>query len=280
MAIEGEAADVGAAAGIDTSKASIARVYDMFLGGKDNFAVDREVYETIQAVSPHGDDVAQSIRRWLIRVVRHLAGSEVGIDQFLDIGSGLPTVENTHEIAQRHNPDATVVYVDNDATVAAYGRALMEENDLTHFATADLRDPAALLATPHVAKLDFDRPVAMIQCATLHHIDDADDPAAFMRAYVDALPSGSYLAISHWWDPVDELPEGHLMARELEQRWRESSMGSGRYRTREEIGVLFGGLELLEPGLVELNHWWPDGPRMREISLVERLILGGVAYKP
>ncbi|MEV4729230.1 SAM-dependent methyltransferase [Saccharopolyspora sp. NPDC049426] len=280
MGIEGEAAGVGTAAGIDTSKASIARVYDMFLGGKDNFAADREVYETIQAVAPQGDEVAKSIRRWLIRVVRHLAGFEVGIDQFLDIGSGLPTVENTHEVAQRHNADATVVYVDNDATVAAYGRALMEENDHTHFATSDLRDPAALLAAPQVAKLDFARPIVLIQCATLHHIDDEADPAAFMKHYVDALPSGSYLAISHWWDPGDELPEGHRMARELEQRWRESSMGTGRYRTRAEIAELFAGLELVEPGLVELNDWWPDGPRLREPSLVERLILGGLAYKP
>ncbi|TWG08146.1 SAM-dependent methyltransferase [Saccharopolyspora dendranthemae] len=276
MGFEGGAAGVGP----DTSKASIARVYDMFLGGKDNFAVDREVYEAIQAVSPHGDDVAKSIRRWLIRVVRHLAGFEVGIGQFLDIGSGLPTVDNTHEVAQRHNPDATVVYVDNDATVAAYGRALMEENDHTHFATSDLRDPAALLATPQVAKLDFSQPMVLIQCATLHHVDDDADPAAFMRRYADALPSGSYLAISHWWDPREELPEGHRMARELEQRWRESSMATGRYRTREEITELFGGLELVEPGLVELNDWWPDGPGMREPSLVERLILGGVAYKP
>ena len=276
MGFEGEAAGIGP----DTSKASIARVYDMFLGGKDNFAVDREVYAAIQAVSPHGDDVAKSIRRWLIRVVRHLAGFEVGVDQFLDIGSGLPTVDNTHEVAQRHNPDATVVYVDNDATVAAYGRALMEENDRTHFATSDLRDPAALLATPQVAKLDFEQPVVLIQCATLHHVDDDADPAGFMQRYVDALPPGSYLAISHWWDPGDELPDGHRMARELEQRWRESSMATGRYRTREEITELFGGLELVEPGLVELHDWWPDGPRMREPSLVERLILGGVAYKP
>lgn len=276
MGFEGGAAGVGP----DAGKASIARVYDMFLGGKDNFAVDREVYEAIQAVSPHGDDVARSIRRWLIRVVRHLAGFEVGVDQFLDIGSGLPTVDNTHEVAQRHNPDATVVYVDNDATVAAYGRALMEENDHTHFATSDLRDPAALLATPQVAKLDFSQPMVLIQCATLHHVDDDADPAAFMRRYVDALPSGSYLAISHWWDPCEELPEGHRMARELEQRWRESSMATGRYRTREEITELFGGLELVEPGLVELNDWWPDGPQMREPSLVERLILGGIAYKP
>ncbi|MEB3367222.1 SAM-dependent methyltransferase [Saccharopolyspora mangrovi] len=280
MDFEAEAADVGAAAGIDTSKASIARVYDLFLGGKDNFAVDREVYETIQAVAPQGDEVAKSIRRWLNRVVRHLAGFEVGIDQFLDVGSGLPTAENTHEIAQRHNPDSTVVYVDNDATVAAYGRALMEENDRTHFATADLRDPAGLLAAPQVARLDFQRPLVLIQCATLHHIDDEDDPARFMKRYVDALPPGSYVAISHWWDPGEELPEGHRMARELEQRWRESSMGSGRYRTREEITEFFAGLELVEPGLVELNDWWPDGPRIRETSLVERLILGGVARKP
>jgi hypothetical protein len=268
----------GLPAEIDLTRPSAARVYDYFLGGAHNFEIDRQLAEQIAGMTPNLAATMRAGREFLRRAVRTLL--DAGIDQFLDIGSGLPTVENTHEVAQRNNAEATVVYVDNDATVAAYGRALMEENDHTHFATSDLRDPAALLATPQVAKLDFDRPIVLIQCATLHHIDDEADPAGFMKHYVDALPSGSYLAISHWWDPGDELPEGHRMARELEQRWRESSMGTGRYRTRAEIAELFAGLELVEPGLVELNDWWPDGPRLRETSLVERLILGGLAYKP
>ncbi|MGP4014714.1 SAM-dependent methyltransferase [Saccharopolyspora sp. 5N708] len=265
---------------IDLTRASIARVYDKFLGGKDNYEVDREVYEAIMAIAPEGEKVATAIRGWLIRVINYLVGN-AGIDQLLDVGSGLPTAENTHQTAQHRNPGATVVYVDNDPIVAVHGRALLEENDHTHFVTADLTRPADLLASPGVTDhLDFHRPFALIQCATLHHVDDDADPAAVMRHYIDALPAGSYVALTHWWDPADEHPAGHDLARELELRWRESSMGTGRYRTRAEISQFFDGLELLEPGLVELHDWWPNGPQMRETSLIERLILGGVGRKP
>lgn len=157
---------------------------------------------------------------------------------------------------------------------------MLEENDRTHFVTADLTEPAVLLAHPTVRRaLEFDRPMALIQCATLHHVDDDADPAGVMRQYIDALPSGSYVALTHWWDPADG-GEGAALARELERRWRISSMGTGRYRTREEILSFFDGLQLLEPGLVELDQWWPAGPPVRELSLVEHLILGGVGRKP
>jgi SAM-dependent methyltransferase len=270
--------DAGQPPEIDTSKASIARVYDAFLGGKDNFASDRVVYDAIIEIAPEGEEVAKAIRRWLIRTISYLS-AYVGIDQYLDLGAGLPTVENTHQTAQRFNPHAVVVYVDNDPAVNAYGRALLEENDRTHFVTADLTKPADLLANPTVTRaLEFDRPMALIQCATIHHVDDEADPAGIMRHYIDALPSGSYIALTHWWDPADGR-EGAALAHELEHRWRTSSMGTGRYRTREEILSFFDGLELLEPGLVELDQWWPAGPPVRELSLVEHLILGGVGRK-
>ncbi|GAB3904213.1 SAM-dependent methyltransferase [Kibdelosporangium lantanae] len=264
---------------IDTSKASIARVYDAFLGGKDNFASDRVVYDSIIEIAPQAAEVAKANRRWLTRVVGYLS-RYVGIVQYLDLGAGLPTMENTHQAAQRHKPNAVVIYVDNDPAVNAYGRALLEENDHTHFITADLTQPATLLEHPTVTRaLEFDRPMALIQCATLHHVDDQADPAGIMRQYIDALPSGSYVALTHWWDPADGSA-GSTLAQEMQRRMRTSSMGTGRYRTREDILSFFHGLQLLEPGLVKLDEWWPPGPPIRERSLVEHLILGAVGRKP
>lgn len=263
---------------VDTSRASIARVYDVGLGGKDNFEVDRVVVNSILDVDPDACAMARAIRRWLVRAVGYLSGN-AGFDQFLDLGAGLPTVENTHETAQRFNRDATVVYVDNDPAVNAYGRAILTSDERTRFATADLRRPAEVLAAPEVSRLDFSRPLVLLQCATLHHVEDADDPGAFMREYVDALPSGSYVGITHWWNPADGT-EAEQHALELERRWRHSSMQSGRYRTREEIAQFFDGLELVEPGLVEMDEWWPAGPKLAEPNLTQRLVLAGLGRKP
>lgn len=265
--------------GVDPTRASIARVYDATLGGKDNFEVDRKVVRMIEEVAPRQSDVARMNRRWLIRVVRFLAG-EAGIDQFLDVGAGLPTLENTHEVAQQRNPDARIVYVDNDPVCNAHGRAMLEANENTHFVPADLTEPNTLLAHPDVNKyLDLGRPVALILCGILHHVDDALDPVGIMRNYIDGLPSGSYVAITHFWDPADGS-EAHRMARELEYRFTELGLGSGWYRTREQIAALFCDLEMLEPGLVELDDWWPDGPPARPRLTEERLLLGGVGRKP
>lgn len=263
---------------VDTSQASIARVYDVGLGGKDNFEVDRVVVDSILEIDPDACEMARGLRRWLIRVISYLSGN-VGLDQFLDLGAGLPTVENTHETAQRFCRDATVVYVDNDPAVNAYGRAILTNNDHTFFANADLLEPGKVLSTPEVAQLDFERPLALIQCATLHHVDDEDDPWAAMREYIDALPSGSYVALTHWWNPADGS-EAEQHALELERRWRDSSMGTGRYRTRAEIERFFDGLELLEPGIVEMDQWWPAGPQVGQPNLTQRLVLSGVGRKP
>ncbi|WP_019814482.1 SAM-dependent methyltransferase [Saccharomonospora saliphila] len=265
---------------LDTNKPSIARVYDASLGGKDHYAVDREVFEQIRAVAPYQGDVSRMNRHFLVRVVRYLAG-RVGVDQFLDLGSGLPTVQNTHEVAQHSNPGARVVYVDNDPICNAHGRALLEENERTHFVEADLTEPADLLANPEItAHLDLSRPLVLMQIGTLHHVADERDPAALMRAYVDALPSGSYVALTHFWDPEDEDPELHRRARALEHQVREAGMGTGWWRGRDAIASYFGGLDMVPPGLVELDDWWPDGPRMREAWPEEHLMLGGVAHKP
>ncbi|MEU2039918.1 SAM-dependent methyltransferase [Nocardia niwae] len=269
---------VRAPVGVDTTRASIARVYDATLGGKDNYEVDRYVRDKVAEVAPRQSDVARMNRRWLHRVVRYLAGT-AGIDQFLDIGAGLPTVGNTHEIAQQQNPQARVVYVDNDPVCNIHGRVLLERNAFTHFVPADLTEPDILLehseVTPH---LDLTRPLALILCGILHHVDDDLDPAGIMRRYIDALPAGSYVAITHFYDPADG-GEAHEMAVELQRRFTEMGLGSGWYRTREQIASYFGELELIEPGLVELDDWWPMGPALRPRLTEERLLLGGVGYK-
>ena len=262
---------------IDTSTPSIARVYDAFVGGKDNFEVDREVYRQILELAPEAAQVGRQCRAWLIRVVRFLAG-QGEIDQFLDLGSGLPTAENTHQAAQRINAEARVVYIDNDPAVAAHGRALLEENDRTHFAVADLREPEELLRNPIVAdNLDFSRPIGLIQCNTLHHVTDAEGPAAIMRRYIDALAPGSFVAISHLFNPGDGSERAKL-AEESQARFN-AMMGSCYYRRREEIEALFGGLDLVEPGLSYLFDWWPDGPRLTPLTDGEHHLLGGVARK-
>lgn len=265
---------------IDTTKASVARVYDALLGGKDNYEVDRAVYRSVLESDPQAPATARAIRRWLVRVVRWLVGP-AGMDQFLDLGSGLPTLENTHEVAQRRNPEATVVYVDNDPVVSAHGRALLEENRFTHFVEADLAEPEALLRHPTVTKnLDLDRPYVLMQCNTLHHLIDDDDPYGIMRSYVEALPSGSYVALCHFWDPAEEDPEYSAFAKDMEQRLTQSSMGSGRFRTRQEISSYLEGLELVEPGLVRLHEWWAEGPRTTPLTSMDRVLLSGVARKP
>src|SRR3954471_2828716 len=218
---------------IDTSKASIARVYDTALGGKDNYPADREVVERLKQVAPEIEQFTVDHRAFLVRVTRFLAG-EAGIDQFLDCGSGLPTAENTHQAAQRLNPEARVVYVDNDPTVVAHGRALLEENDQTFFAPADLTEPREVLDDPVVTRnLDFDRPIALLQVGTLHHYDETRlSCAEIMEQYVDALPSGSYVVIAHFLDPQDD---DSALARRMEAVFLHSPMGTGRFRTRDEI---------------------------------------------
>ena len=265
---------------LDPSKPTIARVYDASLGGKDNFDVDRQVWERIRAAAPHQGDVSRMNRRWLVRVVRYLA-DEVGIEQFLDLGSGLPTAENTHQVAQAHNPEIRVVYVDIDPICSAHGRALLEENEATTFIEADMARPAELLSNPDVTRrIDFRQPIALMQCGTLHHFPDEADPVGTMRRYIDALPSGSYVAITHFWDPADEDPKLSAKARELEHTFTKLGLGSGYYRRREQIAELFGDLELLPPGLTELEEWWPTGPRVRKLWPEQHLILGGVGRKP
>lgn len=263
---------------VDPTTASIARVYDAMLGGKDNWAVDREVRDDLVRIEPSIRTMARDNREFLIRACRFLAG-EARIEQFLDCGSGLPTAENTHQVVQRFNPDARVVYVDNDPAAQAHGRVLLAENDRTFFSPADLTRPGELLADEVVRRLDFAEPIALYQVSTLHHVPDEQDPQAIMREMIDALPSGSYVVVSHFYDP-DDGSDLAAKARSLEAALLSGSMGSGRFRTREEIESLFGGLELISPGLVIPRDWWPDGPGQQDPLDSQRLILAGVARKP
>lgn len=263
---------------INQAVASIARVYDVFLGGKDNYEVDQQVAGAVIEQIPQTLAFAQEHRAWLIRAVRFLA--KAGVDQFLDCGSGLPTRENTHEAAQRFNPAATVVYVDNDPIVGAHGRALLEDNDRTHFVDGDLTKPDELLADPRITGvLDVSRPFAVIQCSTIHHVTDERGPHEIVRRYVDALPSGSYLALTHWHDPADG-GGGSAIARYISETFKNSSMGSANFRSRAEIERFFSGLELVEPGLALLRDWWPDGPHLNPAQPVDEIVLSGVGRKP
>ncbi|NUW35192.1 SAM-dependent methyltransferase [Nonomuraea sp. SMC257] len=255
---------------IDTTRPSIARAYDVVLNGKDNFEVDRAFVAEIVKVVPEIYDVATYNRQILGRGVRFLV--EQGVTQFIDLGSGLPTVENTHHVAQRANPESRVVYVDNDPMVLAHGRALLAENDRTAVVTSDLRDPKTILADKDVRRLiDFDRPVGVMLVGILHHLHDDEDPRGIVQAYMDAVPSGSYLFITHFCASSED-------SREAEKKFL-ALLGTGRFRTEAEITGFFDGFELLEPGVVALPLWRPEGPVPSELTVGQRLMYGGIARK-
>ncbi len=264
---------------IDTSKPSIARVYDFFLGGKDNFAIDREVGEATLKIAPDAPAAGRANRSFLRRVVHHLA-AEAGIRQFIDIGSGLPTQGNVHEVAQKVDPEARVVYVDNDPIVLVHGRALLATNGSTTVIEADIRDPDGILNHPRLRQfIDFDQPVGLLLFAILHHINDHEGPEAIAARFREALPSGSYLALSHFQNPGPSMPEVSAQATTAEKLFNEH-LGTGRWRSREEILAYFGDMPLLEPGLVPLAEWRPDPDEPVERGITYHTFVGAVARKP
>jgi SAM-dependent methyltransferase len=230
-------------------------MYDYFLGGKDNFEADRRAGEQVKTAL--GDlmthDIVWENRRFLQRAVRVLA--EEGIDQFLDLGTGLPTQGNVHEIAQRVNPKARVVYVDYDPIVLAHGRALLAENDSTTVVTADLRDPDAVLNHPEIRNyLDFSRPVAVLFIAVFHFIPDSDDPFGILSRLREAMVPGSYLALSHLTSSGPETAELDQVVDAYK-----TATSPMVFRSREVIETFFTGTELIDPGLVRPWQWRPDG---------------------
>jgi hypothetical protein len=256
---------------IDTSKPSIARVYDAILGGKDNFAADRAVAELAHKAFPDGGQAAHINRALLGRAVRYMVGA--GVDQFLDLGSGLPTAQNTHQIAQAVNPAARVVYIDNDPIVLAHGRALLAENANTVVVTADLRAPDEVMGNPEIAGfLDLSRPVGLILNAVIHHVLDEEDPYRIVGRYRDLLPSGSYLLLTHFSSSSEE-------ARALEQVLLRT-LGRGQLRSREEITRFFDGFDVIEPGLGYLPEWRPEQPVSQPLDISSLLYVGGLGRKP
>jgi hypothetical protein len=264
---------------IDSSRPSIARVYDYLLGGKDNYAVDREIGNVFKRDLPGSVAIAFANRSALTRAVREIA-TTTAVRQFIDLGSGLPTADNVHQVAQRHAPESRVVYVDTDPQVLVHGRALLEENSRTRVVPADVRDPEGIRSHPDTAELiDFDRPVAVMFSAILHHVNDDEDPAGIVRYWREQVPSGSYFFVSHFRSGSN--PETAEAEKVLQQ-----TFGRGRWRTDAQIESLLDGLEILDPGMVPASLWRPDevdspldGGGERKLTVWERLIVAGLARK-
>ncbi|GIH27348.1 hypothetical protein Aph01nite_56580 [Acrocarpospora phusangensis] len=254
---------------IDVKVPNVARMYDYYLGGKDNTLADRECAEEVIRKVPQTRDIAWANRRFLGRAVRHLAG-ERGVDQFIDIGAGLPTRENVHQVAQRANADARVVYVDNDPVVLVHARALLARDAQTLAIPGDARRPLDILADAELrALLDLTRPVAVLLVAVLHFVTDEEDPYGAVRSLMAALPSGSCLVVSH----VERV-------RSLEAAAKEYARASSPavLRSAAEVAAFFEGLTLIEPGLVRLKHWRPDDLVFRFDPDVP--IFGAIGVKP
>jgi hypothetical protein len=241
--------------GLDVSVAHPARVYNYLLGGKDNFAADRAAAEQMIAGGAKVLTGVRANRAFLGRAVRFLAG-EAGIRQFLDIGTGLPSADNTHEVAQAVAPSSRIVYVDNDPIVLSHANALLKSapTGACQYIQADLRDPRSIL--DEAAKtLDFGQPVAVMILMTLQYVADADDPQRIVRTLVDAVPSGSYLAIS---DVAMDLAADANVAASADKLNEHLRATRQTIRSLEQIADFFSGLKMVDPGLVQLPHWRPD----------------------
>lgn len=258
----------------DDSRPQVARVYDYLLGGTENSAADRAAGDRIIAALPDVQVGVRAQRAVLGRVVRYLV-ADAGVRQLLDIGSGLPTADNVHQIAQRIDPAARVVYVDNDPAVVAQARALLADNASATAAAGDLREPAGILAHPDVrTHLDWDQPIGLLLCGIVHYIPDEQQPAELIATLARALPSGSYVFIHHLRDSPDPAAAGVQAA-------MRQGLGPVQFRTQQQIRDLFGGLDLVEPGVVPVPEWHPDpgAPDGRDRPVLQ-LACVGVARKP
>jgi hypothetical protein len=260
---------------IDTSRPHPARMYDYYLGGKDNYLVDREAAATVLQAMPEVRDIARENRAFMQRSVRYLVG-EAGIRQIIDIGTGIPAAGNVHEVAQQIEPGARVAYVDNDPIVHVHASALLTGQGSTGIVLADLRDPQAILSHPKIRELiDPAEPAALLLVAILHFITDEEAPGAIIDAFRDALAPGSYLALSHG------TADFHDQAL--------TDAGTAVYsrataplvlRGHAEVAALFRGWDLLEPGVVQVPLWRPDGKPLRPRQLAKIGIYGGIGRKP
>ncbi|CNG82465.1 S-adenosyl methyltransferase [Mycobacterium tuberculosis] len=259
--------------GIDTTVSHSARIWDYWLGGKENYEVDRELGDQIAAVLPDIVEQARADRLFLGRVVRYLAG-EAGIRQFLDIGTGLPTADNTHEVAQRVDPSCRVVYVDNDPLVLTHARALLGSTPegVTDYLDADMHDPEAILRGA-ARTLDFSQPVAITMLGVVWHITDDEEARTIIGRLMEPMASGSHLAIAH---PTIEVT-GEKMAEAIRQ-WNEFGKPPGIHRTPRQLQGLFQGLEMVDPGVVSCTRWRPEATPFGPPEESDQF--GGVGRKP
>jgi hypothetical protein len=260
------AADAGSR--IDTSKPHPARIYDYWIGGKQNFPADRDVAEQIAHAMPVIRLLARANRAFLGRAVRYAA--EQGVKQFLDIGAGLPAAGNTHEVAQSVHPDASVVYVDNDPLVSVHGRALLADEARTRVFEADLRDPKAILTHPDVTSLiDFDEPVALLMVAVLHFVPEEADPTGILAGLTENLVPGSHLVISH--------AGSDLLPANVDDIKVYRAAAEGAARDHAQVTAFFEGFDLIDPGLVRLPAWRPTEEPPADID--QYWMYGGVGRK-
>jgi SAM-dependent methyltransferase len=256
---------------IDTSRPHPARMYDYFLGGKDNYEVDQEAAERFIKAAPEVRLAVRANRRFMHRAVRHVVG-EGGVRQILDIGTGLPTEPNVHQTARAIAPGTRVAYVDNDPIVSAHARSLLDDDDHTSVVLADLRDPRALLDHPDVRRvIDFDEPVALLLVAVLHFLTEEENPDAVVATLLDALPPGSHLVLSHATLDV------HDKAREDAVNVYKNATATMNPRGHARVLSFFGDLALAEPGLVLVPDWRPDEPPQHDAPPIG--MYGGVARK-
>ncbi|GAA3867035.1 SAM-dependent methyltransferase [Saccharothrix violaceirubra] len=240
---------------VDLDRPSAARMYDYYLGGSHNFAVDREAAQAVEKIYPGMAGAARANRSFLRRAVRYLLAQ--GIDQFLDLGSGIPTVGNVHEIAQAANPEARVVYADLEPVAVAHGSALLADNPRAISVQGDLRDPDSVLSSDEVrALLDFDRPIGVLMVAVLHFVPDSDRPHEAIARFRDALAPGGYIAISH--GSADGVPQDGLEDTDRVKAIYRRTDSPLVLRSGTEIASLFDGLDVVEPGVVRLSEWRPD----------------------
>ncbi|GAA3552684.1 SAM-dependent methyltransferase [Nonomuraea rosea] len=259
--------------GVDPEQPSVARVHDALLGGVENFAADRSVARKLRDAVPEVVDLVWCNRAFIGRVVDFLV-REAGIRQIIDLGSGLPTVENTHEVAQFADPRSRVVYVDLDPMVEPHARAILSGNPNVDAITADARDVAAVLGHPSLTRLiDPGQPTALLVVGLLHLFPDREDPHGLVRRYMSALPQGSYLAASNML--ASPSPKAQALETMLQ-----ATMGTGYFRDRPSIVAYFDGLALVPPGVVHFPEWHPDERLPGPLAPCEELLLGGVARKP
>jgi S-adenosyl methyltransferase len=257
---------------VDLSRASVARVYDYLLGGKEHLEVDRRAANALLNVVPEAAELAKDGRSFRRRALEYLV-RDAGIRQIIDVGSGLPNEGNVHEVAHAIDPGVRTVYVDNDPVVLAHARALLVTDEHTAVITADLRNPESIFDHTDIPGLiDLDEPFAVLLSGVVHHLSDDDDPDAVVAAVRNRLSPGSYLLISHFLDNDESR------AHALERAFLHGGLGSGRFRPWGQLRRFFHGLEMVEPGLVYANDWRPDGSTPTE-GPVHTLYAGGIGFR-